>query len=63
MDKYIYRGPVMEFDRCVLDKWEAETMATSPGKAKSNLAYRWKKRNNRIPGTKIILPGKLEKVS
>lgn len=62
MDKYVYSGPVMEFDRCVQDEWTAETMSVSPGKARSNLAYRWKKQNNRMPDSKITLPGTVRKV-
>lgn len=60
MNRYSYSGPVMEFDTCVQQNWKTETMAVTPRKAKSNLAYRWKKENNRIPGAKISLPGKLK---
>lgn len=55
--KYTYDGPVMEFDRCVTDHWKGETMAISEKKAKSNLIYQYKKKNNRVVGTKITLPG------
>ena len=63
MNRYSYQGPVMEFSRCVNDNWKAETMAPSAAKAKSNLAYRWKKENNRIPSAKITLPGKVTLVN
>ena len=59
MNRYRYVGPGMEFDRCLQDKFVGETIAESPNKAKSNIAYNWKKRNNRVPGSKITLPGKL----
>lgn len=59
MPKYYYDGPVMEFDTCIADHWKAETIAPSEGKARNNLAYRFKKENNRIAGTRITLPGKL----
>ena len=59
MPKYYYDGPVMEFDTCVADHWKAETIAPSESKARNNLAYRFKKENNRIAGTRITLPGKL----
>lgn len=62
MNKYFYDGPVMEFDRCVQSDWKGETMATSETKARSNLSYQWKRKNNRISGTKIILPGKLQMI-
>lgn len=63
MDKYLYDGPVMEFDRCVQSNWKGETIATSEIKARSNLSYQWKKKNNRIAGTRITLPGKLRRIS
>lgn len=63
MDKYIYEGPVMEFNTCLVDRWKAETMAASETKARSNLAYQFKKKNHKLPGAKITLPGKLIKVS
>ena len=63
MHKYVYDGPVMIFDTCVADHWKAETMADSEKKARSNLAYQFKKKNNRVTGTKVTLPGKLKVVS
>lgn len=60
MNQYIYDGPVMEFETCVANRWQASTYAVSEKKARSNLAYQYKKRNNRIPGAKITLPGKLK---
>lgn len=62
MAKYVYEGPVMEFDHCVADKWKGETVAPSESKARSNLAYQFKKQNNRIAGTRITLPGKIKMV-
>lgn len=58
--KYIYDGPVMEFDKLVMDHWKGETIAPSEKKARSNLAYQFKKNNSRITGTKITLPGKIK---
>ena len=63
MHKYVYDGPVMIFDTCVADHWKAETMADSEKKARSNLAYQFKKKNNRVTGTKVTLPGKIKVVS
>ena len=60
MNQYSYSGPVMEFDRCVSDNWKGTTYAVSEKKAKSNLAYQFKKQNNRIAATRISLPGKLK---
>lgn len=62
MDQYNYRGPVMEFDRCVSNNWKGTTYAASEKKARSNLAYQFKKQNNRIASTRISLPGKLMRV-
>jgi hypothetical protein len=59
MNRYFYDGPVMEFSSCIQRNWTGETIAGSAKKAKSNLAYRWKKENNRCAGAKISLPGKL----
>ena len=62
MNQYSYSGPVMEFDRCISDNWKGTTYAVSEKKAKSNLAYQFKKQNNRIAATRISLPGKLKQV-
>lgn len=59
MPRYSYSGPVMEFNTLLTDIWKGETTAPSERKARSNLAYQFKKMNNRIAGSKIILPGKL----
>lgn len=61
--KYVYDGPVKEFGSIVSHRWKGETTAPSEAKAKSNLAYQFKKQNNKIPATKITLPGKVRKVS
>lgn len=57
--RYRYDGPVMEFDMLVASRWKGETIAPSEQKARNNLAYQFKKSNNRIAGTKITLPGKI----
>lgn len=62
MGKYIYDGPVMEFNTCIADHWKGETIANSEAKARSNLAYQFKKSNNRVAGTRITLPGKLVEI-
>lgn len=59
MHQYKYDGPVMSFDDCVSNRWQGSTYAVSEKKARSNLIYQFKKKNNRIPGAKITLPGKL----
>lgn len=59
MRQYTYDGPVMEFDRCIASNWHGCTFASSEGKARSNLAFQFKKAFNRVSNAKISLPGKL----
>lgn len=57
--RYYYSGPVIEFDRLVSERWSSSTIAETDAKAISNLAYQFKKNNNRTRSAKISLPGKL----
>lgn len=59
MNKYIYNGPVMEFEKCIANHWEASTYAVSEKKARSNLIFRFKQETNKMPYAKIALPGKI----
>ena len=59
---YVYKGPVMLFDKVVADNWSASTNAVSDGKARSNLAYKFKKQFNMVPSMRIILPGELKRL-
>lgn len=59
MKKYCYDGPVMEFNTCIAQRWVGETYAVSEQKAKSNLTYQFKRRNERLATAKITLPGKV----
>lgn len=59
MNRYSYEGPVMEFDRCVVNKWSGVTNAVSESKARSNLTYQYKKSYNRSASTRVTLPGKI----
>jgi len=59
MSRYFYDGPVKEFNTCVTNRWVASTYAESESKARTNLAYRFKKENKKLPSTKITLPGKI----
>lgn len=61
MGKYIYEGPVTVFDKCVENRWRGETYAVSEAKARSNLTYQWKKRNNLVANTVVKLPGKVRR--
>ena len=59
MKYYIYKGPVLEFDRCIENNWYGKTKANSEAKARSNLAYQYKKSTGKLPRTRIVLPGEL----
>lgn len=59
MERYYYSGPVKEFDNIINPKWEANTLAPSESKAKSNLAYQYKVSHGKSYNSKITLPGKL----
>lgn len=63
MKKYRYIGPVMEFDTCIMNEWEAETIAVSKRKARSNLTYQFKNKYDRLPTAKIMLPGDIIEVN
>ena len=59
MAKYEFVGAVMHFDKCIAYIKHAETIAPSEAKARSNIAYRWKKENGYGPNQKIRLQGNL----
>lgn len=59
MTLYTYAGPVLEFDKIVTNCWRGQTYAVSEAKARSNLAYQFKRENGKVPRSKITLPGKI----
>lgn len=59
MQKYIYEGPVLLFDKCIDNNWHAETMADSEKRARSNFAYQYKNTHNFSHGARITMPGKI----
>ena len=59
MKVYSYDGPVYEFDRLLTTHWKATTRASSEKKARCNLAYQFKQQYDRVPRSKITVPGKL----
>ena len=59
MGLYSYDGPVLEFNKIVTNRWYGKTYAVSESKARTNLAYQFKKETGRVPRTKITLPGKV----
>lgn len=60
MTRYVYDGPVMEFDALLTDRWHGETVAKTKTKAMSNLAYQFKKNHGRLATAKITLPGQIK---
>lgn len=62
MNQYLYDGPVMLFDICIEQRWIAMTRANTEKKARSNLAYQYKKAHNKSASSKITLPGELQEV-
>lgn len=59
MKRYFYDGPVKEFERCIMDRWQASTCAVSKEKAISNLIFRFKMEHGKTAYAKISLPGKI----
>ena len=59
MKLYSYDGPVLEFDKIVSNHWKASTYAETEKKARSNLAYQYKKQYGKTPHSKVTIPGKL----
>lgn len=61
MDKYIYEGPVCMFKKCVAQSWRGVTYAVTKKKARSNLAYQFKKQNRLLGNSApVIFPGDLK---
>lgn len=58
--KYSYDGPVLGFGRIIATRWVSSTTAPSEKKARSNLAYQFKKQYNRTPNTRITLAGEVK---
>jgi hypothetical protein len=59
MARYIYEGPVLQFDKVVAHRWTAETTAVSEAKARSNMIFQYKKSAGLAPTAKVTLPGKI----
>lgn len=60
MYRYVYEGPVMQFENCIERRWKGETYAPSEKKALSNLAHQYKKAHKLQIGSQINLPGKIK---
>lgn len=62
MKLYSYDGPVMMFEKLVANHWKASTYAPSEKKARSNLAFQFKKQMGKIARSVVTLPGKIQVV-
>ena len=60
--RYAYNGPVMVFGKVAQNNWRGETLAATPEKAKSNLAYQWKKLNGMTATARVELPERVKLV-
>ena len=61
MALYSYDGPVLEFDKIVANRWKGQTYAPTEARARTNLAFQFKRYTGRVPRSKITLPGKIVK--
>ena len=59
MEKYLYDGPIMIFDKVFTDHYRAITFAQTPAKALSNFKFQAKNRFGLTANSKISLPGKV----
>jgi hypothetical protein len=59
MHKYTYEGSVKVFDDIVTRSWTGSTMAESEKKARSNLAYKYKREHGLTPCARVTLSGKI----
>lgn len=57
---YSYDGPVLIFGKLVADHWKSQTKAPTEAKAKSNLAYQYKRDNRLMSNSLVSLPGKVK---
>ena len=58
--KFCYDGPIVEFGKCITQRWIGYTYAPTKEKARSNLSYQYKKQHGRVPSAKITLPGRIK---
>lgn len=59
MYRYIYDGPVKEFNKVITEKLKGETMAVSEKRARDNLAFQFKREFGKSLNSKISFSGKI----
>lgn len=59
---YEYDGPVMQFSKCIADRWKGITKAPSEAKARANLTYQFKCLTGKALTSRVTLPGKINLV-
>lgn len=58
---YSYCGAVTSFGNILSNRWTGHTCAESEGKARSNLAFQFKKQMGLVLAVPISLPGRIER--
>jgi hypothetical protein len=59
---YQYDGAVLIFDRIVANRFTAQTMATSEKKARSNIAWQYRKAGNVADHIPVTLTGLIKEI-
>lgn len=62
MYRYVFDGQVSESGHLITNHWHGETWANSEEKARTNLAYQFKRSSNRPAVAKITLHGNVKRV-
>lgn len=57
--EYTFKGAVKVYDRVVASFYKASTYAVSAAKARSNMAYQYKRNNGLADHVKVSLEGEL----
>lgn len=56
---YAFTGAVKVYDKLAADVFKAETFASSPGKAKNNIAYQFRRKANIADHVPVTLIGEI----
>lgn len=63
MNVYCYTGPVLQHGQVICNRFYGETMAATAEKARSNIAYQFKKKYGLVPNASITMPNKVERLT
>jgi hypothetical protein len=62
LHRYVYSGAVFSHGKMISNNWVAYTYAPSKSKARSNLAYRFKREHGYLPNAKVELIGSVKNI-